>query len=154
GIDILVDVNGHTRDSRTGVFARRPAPIQVNWLGYPGSMGTPYHQYIIGDEWIIPPESEIYYSEKVLRLPCYQPNDRKRIVALERPTRRDAGLPENAFVFCCFNGTHKISRFTFDRWTEILRAVPNSVLWLLDATPETKKRIGDHAEARGVSRSR
>ena len=154
GIDILVDVNGHTRDARTAVFARRPAPIQVNWLGYPGSMGTPYHQYIIADDWIIPPGSEIYYSEHVVRLPCYQPNDRKRIIAAEKPSRRDAGLPEDAFVFCCFNGTHKIGRFTFDRWMKILNGVPGSVLWLLGASATTQDRLGDLAEQNGVSRSR
>ena len=154
GIDILVDVNGHTRDARTGVFARRPAPVQVNWLGYPGSMGTPYHHYLIADDWIIPPQSEIYYSEKVVRLACYQPNDRKRVIATEQPTRAAAGLPENAFVFCCFNGTHKISRFTFDRWMEILRNTGDSVLWLLDASEQTKKRLREMAEQRGVSQSR
>ncbi|HQT53095.1 MAG TPA: N-acetylglucosamine transferase, partial [Phenylobacterium sp.] len=120
GIDILVDVNGHTRECRTGVFALRPAPIQVNWLGYPGTMGSPYHHYIIADGWIVPPGSEIYYSEKVVRLPCYQPNDRKRVVAAERPTRAEAGLPDDAFVFCCFNGAQKISRATFERWLTIL----------------------------------
>ncbi len=154
GIDILVDVNGHTRDSRTGVFARRPAPIQVNWLGYPGSMGSPYHQYLIADDWIIPPESEIYYSEKIVRLPCYQPNDRKRVIAAEPPSRGAAGLPENAFVFCCFNGTHKISRFTFDRWLDILTQVKNSVLWLLDTTEQTKERLRGIAEQRGILPSR
>ena len=153
GIGILVDVNGHTRDSRTGVFARRPAPIQVNWLGYPGSMGSPYHQYLIADDWIIPETSEIYYSEKIVRLPCYQPNDRKREIAAI-PTRESAGLPENAFVFCCFNGTHKISRFTFDRWIEILRLAKDSVLWLLDTSEQTKKRLRDLAEQGGVSGSR
>ncbi|OYX95637.1 MAG: hypothetical protein B7Y78_04790 [Caulobacter sp. 35-67-4] len=85
-IDILVDVNGHTRDSRTPVFARRPAPILVNWLGYPGTMGSPFHHYIIGDPWITPPELERFYSEAVRRIPCYQPNDRKRIVAEARPS--------------------------------------------------------------------
>jgi predicted O-linked N-acetylglucosamine transferase (SPINDLY family) len=154
GIDILVDVNGHTRDARTSVFARRPAPIQVNWLGYPGSMGSPCHQYLIADDWIIPPESEIYYSEKIVRLPCYQPNDRKRGIAAERPSRGAAGLPENAFVFCCFNSTHKISRFTFDRWLEILGNVPDSVLWLLDSSEQTKQRLYGMAEQRGVSPSR
>jgi len=153
-IDILVDVNGHTRDSRTGVFARRPAPIQVNWLGYPGSMGTPCHQYIIADDWIIPQGSEMYYSEKVVRLPCYQPNDRKRVIADEVPTRRDAGLPDDSFVYCCFNGTHKISRFTFERWLEILKGVPDSVLWLLDTSEKTKERLRDFAEQKGVLRSR
>jgi predicted O-linked N-acetylglucosamine transferase (SPINDLY family) len=154
GIDILVDVNGHTRDTRTGVFARRPAPVQVNWLGFPGTMGTPYHHYIIADDWIIPEGAELYYSESVLRLPCYQPNDRKRIVAKEAPSRRDAGLPDDAVVFCCFNGTHKIGRFTFERWMQILNGVPNSVLWLLETTAETKKRLGEYAERKGVSRDR
>jgi predicted O-linked N-acetylglucosamine transferase (SPINDLY family) len=154
GIDILVDVNGHTRDSRTGVFARRPAPIQVNWLGYPGTMGTPYHHYIIADETIIPPEAELYYSEKVLRLPCYQPNDRRRVVAARTPTRAEAGLPDSAFVYCCFNGPHKITRFTFLRWLEILRRVPNGVLWLLDGPAETQQRLRDFAEANGVAGER
>jgi len=154
GIDILVDVNGHTCDSRTGVFARRPAPVQVNWLGYPGSMGSPYHQYLIADDWIIPPESELYYSEKIVRLPCYQSNDRKRIVAPETPTRSAAGLPENAFVFCCFNGSHKISKFTFERWLEILAHTKDSVLWLLDTSEQTKQRLRDYAEQKGISPSR
>src|SRR5439155_13441862 len=78
-IDILVDVNGHTRDGRAGVFARRPAPILVNWLGYPGTMGTPYHHYLIADDWIIPQACEHYYTQKVVRLRCYQPNARKRL---------------------------------------------------------------------------
>jgi predicted O-linked N-acetylglucosamine transferase (SPINDLY family) len=154
GIDILVDVNGHTRDSRTGVFARRPAPIQVNWLGYPGTMGTPYHHYIIADEAIIPPEAELYYSEKVLRLPCYQPNDRRRVVAARTPTRAEAGLPDGSFVYCCFNGTHKTTRFTFLRWLEILRRGPNGVLWLLDGPAETQQRLRDFAEANGVAAER
>jgi predicted O-linked N-acetylglucosamine transferase (SPINDLY family) len=153
GIDILVDVNGHTRDAKPGLFVRRPAPILVNWLGYPGTMGSPYHHYIVADDWIIPPDSEMYYSEKVVRLPCYQPNDRKRQVA-PPPTRAELGLPDDAFVFCCFNGTHKISRFTFERWVEILKRVPDSVLWLLDTSAETKARLGDFAEQRGVSRDR
>lgn len=153
-IDILVDVNGHTRDARTALFARRPAPVQVNWLGFPGTMGTPYHHYIIGDDWITPPGSELYYSEKVARLPCYQPNDRKRVVEASRPTRAQAGLPDDAFVFCCFNGSQKISRFTFERWMNILKAVPSSVLWLLESTPAAHERLREAAEARGVERQR
>jgi len=154
GIDVLVDVNGLTKDARTGVFARRAAPIQVNWLGFPGSMGSPYHNYIVADDWIIPPGSELYYSEKVVRLPCYQANDRRRVVAEQRPSRTDVGLPENGVVFCCFNGAQKISRFTFDRWMEILKRTPGSVLWLLDTAAETNMRLGDEAEARGVARER
>lgn len=154
GIDILVDVNGHTRDARLGVFARRPAPIQVNWLGYPGTMGSSFHHYIIADEWTIPPHAESWYSERVLRLPCYQPNDRRRVVDATVPARADVGLPENAFVFCCFNASHKFTRFSFDRWMEILRATEDSVLWLLDYSPETNQRLREHAEARGVSGAR
>lgn len=154
GIDILVDVNGHTRDAKTAVFSRHPAPIQVNWLGYPGTMGGPHHHYIIADPWIIPPASEVYYSEKVVRLPCYQPNDRKRAVAAERPTRAEAGLPDHAVVFCCFNGPQKISRFTFDRWMEILKRVEGSVLWLLHSAEETHERLRSYAEQAGVARDR
>jgi predicted O-linked N-acetylglucosamine transferase (SPINDLY family) len=153
-IDILVDVNGLTKDAKTAALARRPAPIQVNWLGFPGSMGTPYHHYIIADEWIIPPEYERYYSEKVVRLPCYQSNDRKRVVASDRPTRIDAGLPQAAFVFCCFNGHQKITRFTFDRWIAILSRTPDSVLWLLSSAPETEERLTAYAAERGIDRSR
>lgn len=153
GIDILVDVNGHTRDAKLGVFALRPAPIQVNWLGFPGSMGSPFHQYIIADDWIIPPGSEMYYTERVLRLPCYQPNDRRRQVDAT-PTRATYGLPDGAFVYCCFNGTHKISRFSFERWMNILREVPGSVLWLLDAQASVQDRIRAAAAALGVDGSR
>jgi predicted O-linked N-acetylglucosamine transferase (SPINDLY family) len=154
GIDILVDVNGHTRDARLGIFARRPAPIQVNWLGYPGTMGSPFHHYIIADEWIIPRSHEMYYSERVLRLDCYQPNDRKRQVADRMPTRAEAGLPEDAFVFCSFNAAHKITRYSFDRWLDILRQVPHSALWLLDYHRETNERLRSHAEANDVAKER
>ncbi len=154
GIDILVDVNGHTRDGRLGVFARHPAPIMVNWLGFPGSMGSPYHHYIIADDWIIPPGSEMYYSEKVVRLPCYQPNDRKRAIAPVRPTRSDLGLPEGAVVFCCFNGSQKFSKFGVERWLDILKRVPDSVLWLIDTTEQTKTRLANFAEQNGIARTR
>ena len=153
-IDILVDVNGLTRHARTAVFARRPAPIQVNWLGFPGSMGSDYHHYIIADDWTIPPQSEIYFSEKVLRLPCYQPNDRHRILADTSPTRADVGLPDDAFVFCCFNGAQKFTRFTVDRWLEIMRRTPGSVLWLLENNADINDRLQDYAEANGVDRDR
>lgn len=154
GIDILVDVNGHTRDARTAVFARRPAPILVNWLGYPGTMGSDYHHYIVADPWIIPPEMELYYSEAVRRIPCYQPNDRRRKVEETYPTRAEAGLPEDAFVFCCFNGPQKITPHVFGRWMEILKRTPGSVLWLLDSNPETNARLREAAEMRGVDRTR
>ncbi len=154
GIDILVDVNGYTREARTELFSLRPAPVIVNWLGYPGTMGSPYHHYIIADEWIIPPEHEIYYSEKVLRLPCYQPNDRRRASAPLALSRADLRLPEDAFVYCCFNGAQKISRFTFERWMAILKRVPGSVLWLLTSTEETDALLKERAEQYGISASR
>jgi predicted O-linked N-acetylglucosamine transferase (SPINDLY family) len=154
GIDILVDLNGYTKDARTKVFARRPAPIGVNWFGFPGTMGTPYHHYIIADATIIPPEHEIHFSEKVLRLPCYQPNDRKRVVAAQRPSRADVGLPDNAFVFCSLNGSQKTTPRTFRRWMMILGAVPDSVLWLLSTTDETNERLRQAASASGIAPER
>jgi predicted O-linked N-acetylglucosamine transferase (SPINDLY family) len=153
-IDILVDLNGYTKDARTKVFARRPAPIIVNWFGFPGTMGSPYHHYLIADPTIVPPEDEIYYTEKVLRLPCYQPNDRKRTVASNRPTRADAGLPEDAFVYCCLNGMQKLNAKTFDRWMTILEQVPDSVLWLLTGTTETNDRLRSRAKESGVAAQR
>jgi predicted O-linked N-acetylglucosamine transferase (SPINDLY family) len=154
GIDILVDVNGYTREARTKLLAMRPAPIIVNWLGYPGTMGSPYHHYIIADDWLIPKEHEIYFSEKVARLPCYQPNDRKRVVSPVPPTRAEARLPEDKFVYCCFNGTQKISRFTFERWLTILQQVPDSVLWLLEGADATSKHLLEVAAAAGVAAER
>jgi predicted O-linked N-acetylglucosamine transferase (SPINDLY family) len=154
GIDILVDVNGYTRDGRIRLLALRPAPVIVNWLGYPGTMGSPYHHYIVADDWIIPPEHEIFYSEQVLRLPCYQPNDRQRIVSERVPTRAEAGLPEDAVVFCCFNGAHKISKFSFDRWLAILERTPKGVLWLLSGAEAAHAALRAYAEAKGIDPAR
>lgn len=154
GIDILVDLNGHTRDARTVVVSMRPAPIIVNWLGYPGTMGSPYHHYIIADDWIVPEDHEIHFSEKILRLPCYQPNDRKRSAAAVSQSRKDYGLPDEATVYCCFNSAHKITRFTFERWMRILREVPGSVLWLFETSSETSKRLLSLAEQQGVEPER
>lgn len=154
GIQILVDLNGYTRDARLKLVARRPAPVIVNWLGYPGTMGSPYHHYIIADDWIIPASHELYYSEKVMRLPCYQPSNRHRAVAARAPTRREAGLPETGMVYCCFNGAHKISQFTFDRWLMVLARVPGSVLWLLGSTEAAHARLRRHAAQRGIAPER
>ena len=154
GIHILVDVNGYTRDGRIKLLALRPAPVIVNWLGFPGTMASPYHQYIIADDWIVPKDHELYYSEQVLRLPCYQPNDRSRQVSPRTPTRAEAGLPEDAMVYCCFNGTHKISRFTFERWLTILEQTPGSVLWLLSGAEESHANLRRFAEARGLDPAR
>jgi predicted O-linked N-acetylglucosamine transferase (SPINDLY family) len=144
-VGVLIDVNGHTHGARAKLLAMRPAPVIVNWLGFPGTAGSPYHNYIIADEFIIPPEHEIWYSEKVKRLPCYQPNDRKRTVADPQETRLSAGLPETGMVYCCFNGAHKITSFTWRRWMSILEQVPGSVLWLLDMNDDLKTKLQDLA---------
>lgn len=154
GIDILIDLNGYTKDARTKVFARRPAPIAVNWFGFPGTMGTPYHHYLIADSFIVPPDLEMFYSERVVRLPCYQPNDRRRIVAESRPTRTDAGLPEDAFVYCSLNGMQKITPRTFERWMTILEQVPASVLWLLSSSNDADERLRKVATDRGIAGER
>jgi len=152
-IDILIDVNGYTKDARTRIFAYRPAPVIVSFCGYPGSMGSPFHQYLISDAHMIPPENEIYYSEKVLRIACDQPIDRKRLIA-DRPSRADVGLPEDAFVYASFNGMQKITAPCFARWMAILSATPGSVLWLLTGDEDVNQRLRDIAERSGVSSSR
>jgi predicted O-linked N-acetylglucosamine transferase (SPINDLY family) len=154
GIQILVDLNGYTREARLKVVAQRPAPVIVNWLGFPGSMASPYHHYLIADDYIIPESHELYYSEKVLRLPCYQPSLRKRAVAAHVPSRAEVGLPEDAMVYCCFNGVHKLNAFTYDRWLTILARVPGIVLWLLATNDATHARLRDYAERRGVAKER
>jgi predicted O-linked N-acetylglucosamine transferase (SPINDLY family) len=154
GIDILVDLNGYTKDARTRVFALRPAPVAVNWFGFPGSMGTPYHHYILADARTIPPEYEMFYSERVVRLPCYQPNDRKRVVSPRRPVRAEAGLPEGAFVFAALNGLQKITQPVFDSWLRMLAGVPGSVLWLFQGNGDTPDRIRAHAARSGIAPDR
>jgi predicted O-linked N-acetylglucosamine transferase (SPINDLY family) len=123
-IDIAVDLKGFTQDARTGIFAHRAAPIQVNYLGYPGTMGADYIDYIIADKTLIPSESRSYYSEKVIYLPdSYQVNDRRRPISDRKFTRQELGLPEDSFVFCCFNNNYKILPETFAGWMRILKAV-------------------------------
>ncbi|MEO6603202.1 MAG: glycosyl transferase, partial [Polyangiaceae bacterium] len=153
-LNLLVDLNGYTRDARLKVVAQRPAPVIVNWLGFPGSMASPYHHYLIADDFIVPESHEAYYSEKVLRLPCYQPSLRTRGVAPNRPTRAEVGLPQDATVFCCFNGVHKIHPFTFDRWLTILARVPGSVLWLLGSNDATNARLQSYAATHGIAKDR
>jgi predicted O-linked N-acetylglucosamine transferase (SPINDLY family) len=152
-IDILLDVNGFTKHARTRIFAYRPAPVIAAFCGYPGSMASPFHQYLIADDYIVPPENELYYTEKVLRSPCNQPVDRKRLIA-EKPTRAQAGLPEDAFVFACFNGMQKITASGFARWMKILSATPGSVLWLLTGSDAVNQRLRQSATACGVAADR
>lgn len=152
-IDILIDVNGYTKHARTKIFAYRPAPVIVNFCGYPGSMGSPFHQYMIADPFIVRPQDEIFYSEKVLRIACNQPIDRKREIATG-VTRAEAGLPEDAFVYACFNGMQKITADCFARWMKILDATPGSLLWLLSGEDEVNKRLLAEAEKAGIDPAR
>lgn len=153
GIDILIDVNGYTKHARTKIFAYRPAPVIVNFCGYPGSMGSPFHNYLIADSVVIPPGSEIYYSEEVLHIACTQPIDRKRTIA-KTPTRTELGLPEKAFVFACFNGAQKITPETFALWMRILAGAPGSVLWILTTNETVDQRLRDLAAKAGIAPER
>jgi protein O-GlcNAc transferase len=154
-IDIAVDLTGFTQDARTGVFACRAAPVQVNYLGYPGTMGADYMDYIIADRTLIPLESQSCYSEKVVYLPnSYQVNDRKRSISDRQFTRQDLGLPENGFIFCCFNNNFKILPATFEGWMRILNAVEGSVLWLLQDNSWAVENLKKEAEKHGISADR
>ncbi|NUB06341.1 tetratricopeptide repeat protein [Azospirillum sp. Vi22] len=155
GIDILVDLKGYTAFARTAILAARPAPVQVNWLGYPGTMGADFIDVILADAVTIPPGEEGFYSEAVVRLPhCYQPNDRHRAIAERTPSRADCGLPEDGFVFCCFNNPYKLTPAVFDVWARLLRAVPGSVLWLYAGNPLVAGNLRGEAAARGVAPDR
>ncbi|MDX7952977.1 glycosyltransferase [Lichenihabitans sp. Uapishka_5] len=155
GIDILIDLKGFTSGARTEILAYRPAPLQVNFLGYPGTMGAPFIDYIVADCFVIPPEREGDFDEAVVRLPdCYQPNDRKRPVWPEPYGRAQCGLPEQGFVFCSFNAPYKITPDMFDLWMRLLHRVPGAVLWLLEGHPTGTLNLHKEAEARGIARER
>jgi len=154
-IDIAIDLNGHSGDKRVGILARRPAPLQVNYLGYPGTMGVPFIDYIIADPVVIPEEHQIHYSEKVAYLPhSYMPNDSKRRIAEKTPSRIEAGLPERGFVFACHNAAHKIGPETFGVWMRLLQTVEGSVLWLRSLNPSAMGNLRNEAKARGVAPER
>jgi len=145
GIDIAVDLTGNTRSNRANIFAQRLAPIQVNYLGYPGTMGSHFYDYLIADPILIPLESFIHYSENIVYLPnSYQPNDHKRTIPENKLTRHQYGLRDDQFVFCCFNNNFKITPAIFTSWIKILQAVPNGVLWLLEDTKEAKQNLQKH----------
>ncbi len=154
-IDIAVDLKGYTWESRPGLFARRVAPLQVNFLGYPGTMGAPYFDYLIADSVVIPKPQSAHYSEKICRLEgCYQPNDRRRYISTRPFTRPALHLPERAVVFCCFNASWKIMPETFACWMSILKGVPDSVLWLLEAAGTAKDNLRAQARRHGVEPDR
>ena len=155
GIDIAVDLAGFTKYARTDIFAYRAAPIQVNYLGYSGTIAADYMDYIIADQIIIPPESQKYYHEKVVYLPnSYQPNDRKREISKKIFTKEELDLPKKGFVFCCFNNNFKIIPPTFDGWMRILKSVNGSVLWLFQENQIAASNLRKEAEFRGVNPNR
>lgn len=154
-IDILVNLNGWFGKHRSGVFAHRPAPVQVNYLGFPGTLGAPYMDYIIADKIVIPDDAQRFYDEAVVTLAgSYQVNDDRGRDIAPVPTRREAGLPEQGFVFCNFNQSYKLTPDTFASWMRILKRVDGSVLWLLDAVAPFARNIRAHAIAHGVAEER
>jgi protein O-GlcNAc transferase len=154
-VDIAVDRTGFTTGERPGIFAMRAAPIQVNYLAYPGTMGADFIDYLIADETIIPRGQQGSYAEKIVYLPdCYQVNDAGRRIAERCPTRSEAGLPERGFVFCSFNNHYKITPRLFDIWMSLLRQVDKSVLWLLDGTATMRRNLWREAATRGIDPQR
>jgi predicted O-linked N-acetylglucosamine transferase (SPINDLY family) len=153
-IDIAIDLCGFTAGSRTGIFAHRAAPIQVSYIGYLGSMGTHYMDYLIADSTIIPANSKHFYSEKIIYLPSYQANDRKREISKKKFTRASLGLPEEGFIFCCFNNNYKFNPIIFDSWMRILNAVDTSVLFLYADNLLAKENLQKEAILRGVNPKR
>lgn len=155
GIDIAVDLGGYTIGARPGVFARRPAPIQVNYLGFPGTLGSEVWDYLIADPVVAPDALDAHVDERLVRLPwSYQPNDSRRGVPETRLTRAEAGLPDDGFVFCSFNNSFKITPQVFDVWMRLLAATPGSVLWILADHAITVANLRREAQARGVDPAR
>ncbi len=155
GIDIAVDLKGITEHNRVGIFSYHAAPVQVSYLGYPGTLGAAYFDYILADKIVIKSGTEALYTEKIVYLPhSYQVNDRDRVVSNVPSSRAHHGLPEDAMVYVCFNNHHKINPETFSSWMRILARVPGSVLWLLQPNDFSIKNLKDEAEARGISRDR
>lgn len=155
GVDIAVDLMGFTGNCRAGIFAQRCAPVQVNYLGFPATMGAGYMDYIIADRFVIPEETRHCYTEKVVYLPdCFQANDDKRAISAAMPTRADVGLPQSGFVFCCFNNSYKINPDFFDIWMRLLQKFDGSVLWLVADSDSVKNNLRAAAADRGISPQR
>jgi predicted O-linked N-acetylglucosamine transferase (SPINDLY family) len=154
-IDIAIDLGGYTGYSRTRVFALRAAPLQISYLGYPGTMAADYIDYLIGDRTVIPEGQRCHYTEKIAFLPnSFLPHDSRRAIATTEVTRESLGLPSTGFVFCCFNNAHKITPATFDIWMRILGRVENSVLWLSHNDPTAANNLRQEAVARGIDAGR
>lgn len=154
GIDILVELKGYTLRARPGIAALRPAPVQVSYLGYPGTMGAAFIDYLVGDRFVTPASDASHYSEKLVLLPhSYQVNDRRRAIG-PAPSRAELGLPGKDIVFCSFNQVYKILPPVFDAWMRMLAAVPGSVLWLLESNPWAPQNLRREAAARGIDPQR
>jgi len=153
--DIAIDLKGHTEGARPGILAHRPCPVQVSYLGYPGTIGAPWLDYIIADAVVLPFSHQAFYSEKIVHLPhCYQANDSTRAIAEQTPTRAEAGLPPDGFVFCCFNAAWKITPEIIDVWMRLLAQVEGSVLWLLEDNAVSPVHLRSAAAARGIDPAR
>src|SRR6516164_8999082 len=154
-VDIAIDLKGLTQDSRPGILAYRPTPIQASYLGFPGTTGAEFIDYIIADETVLPFDHQPFYAEKIVHLPdCYQVNDTKRNIAERTPTRQEAGLPEKGCVFCCFNNNWKITPEVFSVWIRLLHAVEGSVLWLFRDDESAERNLRKEAQARGIDPAR
>jgi len=154
-IDIAIDLKGFTQDGRMDIFALRAAPIQVSYLGYPGTTGAEYMDYVIADPTLIPDASQSFYTEKIAYLPnSYQVNDSRRAIASKVFSKAELGLPESGFIFCCFNANYKITPTTFDTWCDILKKVDDSVLWLFEDNLEAKENLIKEASVRGIDNRR
>lgn len=155
GLDIAVDLCGFTEGSRTGIFALRAAPVQVNYLGYPGTMAAAYMDYLIGDPTVVSPQLQRYCSEKIVYLPdSFLPHDSSRSIADTVYSREQLGLPKHGFVFCCFNNAYKITPMVFDGWMRILSRTADSVLWLAQNNPESMQNLRMEAARRGIDAQR
>lgn len=155
GVDILVDLKGHTKMARFDLLARRLAPVQVAYLGYPGTSGLPHIDYILGDPVVTPPDHQPHYTERLVLLPdCYQINDRRRPLPDRTPNRAAHGLPERSFVFCSFNALHKITPVLFALWMRLLARVPDSVLWLYGGSPTGIANLRREAAGHGIDPAR
>jgi len=155
GLDIAIDLKGFTANTRLAPFAYGLAPVQISYLGYPGTLGADFIDYIVADPVVIPTDNRQYYSEQVIYLPnTYQPTDNTRVISDKTITREDMRLPSNGFVFCCFNNNYKISPKEFDIWMRLLGGVESSVLWLLKSNKWAEQNLKREAEARGISAER
>jgi protein O-GlcNAc transferase len=153
-VDIAIDLGGHTGLTRLQIFSHRPVPVQASWLGFPGTTGAPFIDYLIADATVTPPEDQPFYCEKLVRLPdCFFPTDPARNIGIV-PSRAEKGLPQQGFVFCCFNNSWKITRPLFDVWMRLLNRIPESVLWLKQTAPDTRTNLEREAVARGISPER